>query len=383
MSRTKRVLLLSLKAGAGHIRAAEAVREAIEERGGACEVRHIECLQFMTAFFRAGFNGFYGTMLHYTPSIWRMLYERTERQPIESATKSIWCAINRLNAGRLLREVYSFDADSIVCTHFIPAGLLAEQRRRGELRAKLSVVITDYDLHAAWIHSGVDQYCVATDEMAQTLRAGGAQAASVDATGIPIASAFRQPFPDKCAMRERLKLGPSRPAVLLSGGGCGLGRLDHMAAMLSREFPDVQFLTVAGNNKTLLAALQALAIGAKNIFPMGFVPNMHEIMAACDVSVTKPGGLTSSECLAMGLPMILIDPIPGQEDRNARYLVTNGAASLARHPNDVIDKLRDLFQDKSAFLKMSNQAKVLSRSNAALDVYDLVSGSPVREVTCG
>jgi processive 1,2-diacylglycerol beta-glucosyltransferase len=374
MSRPKRVLLLSLKAGAGHIRAAEAVREGIEERGGACEVRHIECLQFMTAFFRAGFNGFYGTMLHYTPSLWRMIYERTERQETDGAMKSAWGRLNRLHAGRLLREIRAFDANHIVCTHFIPAGLLAAQRRRGELRAKLSVVITDYDLHAAWLHRGVDHFCVASDEMARTLRAGGAHAASVDATGIPIVSAFRQPFPDKREMRERLKLDPARPAVLLSGGGCGLGRLDQMAALLSKEFPDAQFLTVAGNNKTLLAALQALAIGSKNILPMGFVSNMHEIMAACDVSVTKPGGLTSSECLAMGLPMILVDPIPGQEERNATFLLENGAACLANHPAKVPHKLRSLFDNMDRLQQMSHRAKTISKPHAAIEVCNIVMG---------
>jgi len=373
MSRQKRVLLLSLKAGAGHIRAAEAIREAIDERNENCVVRHIECLEYMTAFFRFSFSGIYSTMLRSAPSLWRMVYERTEREAADSFGKAAWGALNRLNAVRLMREIRKFDADCIVCTHFIPAGLLAALRRNKKLSAKLHVVITDYDLHAAWIHRGVDHYSVATDEMARLLRAS--ESVSVDATGIPIVSSFRQPFPDKKEMRERLKLDPNRPAVLLSGGGCGLGRLDQMAALLAKDFPDAQFLTVAGNNKKLLAALQALADGNQHssqksggkIMPLGFVNNMHEIMAACDVSVTKPGGLTSSECLAMALPMILVDPIPGQEERNACFLLENGAAVLANHPSKIAHKLRNLLDNPETLQAMSRRAKAISKPRAAID----------------
>jgi processive 1,2-diacylglycerol beta-glucosyltransferase len=391
--RRKRILLLSLKAGSGHIRAAEAVREALEIQKPDCEVQHFEVLEYMSGFFRWSFNTIYSTMIHRTPSLWRMLYERTEHQT-SRFTKSLFGAWNRLNARRLLKEIEAFDPDCIVCTHFIPAEILAALRRRNKLRARLCVVMTDFDIHAAWVHRGVDQYCVATTEMEQSIQSlvssnkhPEQKSAKVRATGIPIFAAFGLEYPQQAQMRKQrslyfnldhdthLRLNPVLPMILLLGGGCGLGSLSQISERILSHLPNTQIVAVAGTNQKTYIELRKLAYysGGK-LIPLGFIKNMHELLAACDLAITKPGGLTSSECLAMGVPMILTDPIPGQEERNSNFLLESGAALRAQHLPSLIHKIGDLLSNRARLSLMSRRGKAEGKPAAALDVARIALG---------
>lgn len=364
-----RILLLSLRAGAGHIRAADAVGQALIEENAETDIRHIEVLEHTTTVFRRGFNSLYGSLINRFPSLWRILYENTEQQQDNTRLKRFSAFVNRLNSKSLQREVTLFDPDAIICTHFVPAQIMAAKRRKGTLRAKLYVVMTDYDVHTMWLHPGVDHYFCATDEMAYALEGLGIPREKISVSGIPV---FRQ-FDGETARREdmRLKLGlhPLRPTVLVSGGGCGLGELEHVVENLAMHHPQAQFLAIAGNNARLRGQLEALRERFPNsVQAFGYVQNMHELMIASDFAITKPGGLTVSECLSLGLPMILVNPIPGQEERNCSVLLEYGAALSAQSLLHLEYKTGRLLNDEALLKRMSSAARQLSKPRAAQNI---------------
>jgi len=369
MAAVGKVLVLSVKAGAGHVRAAQALEAAFAEEHPEVEVRHVETLAHTNAAFRKSYTGAYEELVRHLPSVWGMIYERMERKSVDSTMKRLAALVDRLNARPLLKQVEAFDPDRIVCTHYLPAELLAPRRRKGKLDCPLFVTLTDYDIHTMWVQPGADGYFVATDEMAHALRAKGVGDATVAVTGIPIMPVFAKRYPGKAAMRRRLGLRPEPPTVLVAAGGFGLAGIDETVASLADVADDAQLLAIAGRNEKLEAKLRAVAESRPGrIVPFGFVDNMHDLMAASDLAVTKCGGLTSSECMAMGLPMVIIDPIPGQEERNADYLLENGVAVKANSPAHLLYKVGRLLGDPERLAAMSAAARRIAKPRAAFGV---------------
>ena len=369
MPQARRVLIISVKAGAGHMRAAAAIEEALRKRYPSADVLNIDALDYTNASFRKSYTGAYHQLATRLPSIWGMIYEQLEQKPVDSKTMKLAALIDRANARSLLKVVRDFDPDAIVCTHYLPAEILSRRRLRNKLRAKLFIALTDYDIHTMWIQDGVDHYFEATDEMAHALRAKGIGTAEVSITGIPVMPVFAEAFSDRRAMRRRLGLQVRPKTVLLSAGGFGMTRLDRVVTSLAEEVGDVQFLAIAGNNEKLRGQIENAAESLNGrIVPFGFVTNMHELMAASDFMVAKCGGLTSSECLAMGLPMVIVNPIPGQEERNSDFLLESGVALRANSPAHLIFKIRKLLNDDRLLTRMRAAARRTAKPQAAYDI---------------
>ena len=369
MGAAKRIVILSARVGAGHVRAATALAEAFGEMYPGVEVRHIEALEYTSAAFRKSFIGTYEKLVKHLPSVWELLYEKMEAKPVTSKTKRLSALFSRINSRRMVKEVAAWGPDRVVCTHYFPAEILGARRRKGKLDVPIFVTLTDYDIHVMWIQRGVDRYFVATDEMAYALEAKGIGDAKVSVTGIPIMPVFSKRFPDKRTMRKALGLRPRCPTVLVAAGGMGLAGIDQTVTTLADTADDVQLLAVAGSNEKLAAALAKAAEDRPGkIVPFGFVDNMHELMAASDFAVTKCGGLTSSECMAMGLPMVIVKPIPGQEERNSDFLLASGVGVRANSPAHLQFKVRDLLGDAARRARMRAAARITARPRAAYDI---------------
>jgi len=376
----KRVLILSVKAGAGHLRCAAALEAAFRTYRPTVDLKNLDALELTPLAFRRSFTRSYEQLIKHAPSLWGMLYERMERQPVTSKLKKLSELHARANAHGIRKLVGEFDPDEIICTHYLPAEVLAPRRRKGRLRGKLSIVFTDYDIHTMWIQEGADRYFVATDEMAHALLEKGIGDATVHVTGIPILPAFAARHPARRVLRRRLGIDEERATVLLAAGGFGMGRIDEAARALAVALPDAQILAIAGRNEELRRAVEeAAAAHSGRIVPFGYVENMHELMAASDIIVTKCGGLTSSESLAMGLPMVITRPIPGQEERNADFLLESGAAVKARSVAHLVYKVRRLLEDPKRLQRMRLAARNAARPDSARDVVRVLAGEAQRK----
>ena len=370
-----RILVLSVKAGAGHLRAAQAVTHAIRERFPNVEVVSADALEYTNAAFRKGYTEGYETLVRNLPSVWERIYESLETKPADSNAKKLATLWSRLNTKHLLMFVENFKPDVIACTHFLPAEVLGAQRAKGKLRAPVYTILTDYDIHSMWIQEGVTGYFVASSEMAHALREKGIGTASVEVSGIPILPEFAREYPPRETTRQTLGLNPAQRTVLVAAGGFGMMSADDAVKLLAGHLPEAQFLAVAGRNAELEKRLKKLARAYKGrVKPFGFVDNMHELMAASDLAVSKSGGLTTSECLAMGLPMLVFSPIPGQEERNAIYLLEHGAGLWARTPAQMLFKVKALLDDPKRLADMQEAARRIARPRAAFDIAERLMG---------
>jgi processive 1,2-diacylglycerol beta-glucosyltransferase len=377
-SHRKKILLLSVSAGAGHIRAAEAIRAHATLYGAGVEAVHLDVMDYVPTVFRKIYTDFYIALVNRHPALWGYLYRVTDRARTDSLLQKLRRAIESLNVHSLLRKIALFEPDAIVCTHFLPAEILAGMRRSARLSCPVWVQVTDFDLHRMWVHKGISGYFAANEEVAFRMRAQGIASDTIHITGIPIMPAFGQvPERDECA--KELGIDPHCTTVLLMGGGAGLGRLDAVASRLLGLEADFQLIVVAGKNTEMLAALTRLAARHPGrMVPQGFTDRVERLMACADLVVTKPGGLTVSECLAMGLPMILNSPIPGQEERNADFLLEQGVALKASDAVTLEYRVGHLLQNPDKLLDMRRKARMLARPGAAGKVLDTVLAHRIR-----
>lgn len=359
-----KLLIASASAGAGHERAALALKRAFDLDGYEGSAQAVDVLQYTNAAFRQIYLRSYFSMISALPWYWRYLYHRWDKKPVHGLERRAMCALDRLNAGRFIRLVEEQQPTHVICTHFLPAEVLASMRRRGKLDAPLAVVVTDYDAHRIWINRGTDRYFVASDYIRGLFISKGAPPERVTTAGIPIDPVFSQPI-DRAEARAELGLEPDLPTVLTIGGGGGVGGMRKTVCALA-ECGDVQILAVAGHNRKLKRELEELALpGPAKLRIYGFVDYIEKLMAASDLIVTKPGGMSSTECLAVGLPMVLTVPIPGQEERNAAFLVGCGAAFTARNSSQVREVVAEMLADPGRLARMKKAALRVARPNAA------------------
>jgi processive 1,2-diacylglycerol beta-glucosyltransferase len=367
MKTKPRVLLLSATSGAGHVRAAQALEKAFVARGD-CAVEHIDALQYVSRLFQRVYDKAYISMVRRAPELMGVLYDRTD-QPWQHPRRRL--ALDRLNTGPMIRMLKRIQPDLCVATHFLPAEIIAWLIAKKKLRAHNAIVVTDYDVHAMWLCRTVDRYYVAIDEAAEYLARIGVQREKLCVTGIPVDPLFAIPV-NRSAARSQLGLDVAAPMILISAGGYGIGPVEQLVKDLLALNRPWQIAAIAGKSEKTRKRLEELAKGAgklssgsPRLCPVGFTTDMDKYMAAADLMVGKAGGLTTSEALARGLPMALIEPIPGQEERNADHLLEAGAAIRCNNLPAAAWKIASLLDDSPRFTRMKDAAQNLGRPGAA------------------
>jgi processive 1,2-diacylglycerol beta-glucosyltransferase len=370
-----RLLVLSVSAGAGHVRAAQAIEAAARTAQPPIDVTHLDLLALVPKEFRKLYGEQYIKLVEKLPQLWSYLYAKSDRPTRDSLIGNLKRAVEKLNTRKLIAECERLAPDAILCTHFLPAELLSRQKAKGRGLPPLWVQVTDFDVHALWVHPHVDRYCVANEEVAFRLADRGVPREKITVTGIPVMPAFSTPL-DRTTCARELGLAPGKFTVLMMAGGAGVGSLDTLAERVLRGAEPPQLVALAGRNAELLQRLQALAKQHPGkLFPLGFTTTVERVMAAADLVVTKPGGLSVSECLARQRPMLLVSPIPGQEERNADYLLESGAAVKAVDGATLVFKLARLMSEPAHLRAMSAAAARIGRPQAAAQVVALISAS--------
>src|SRR5258705_6346470 len=272
---------------------------------------------------------------------------------------------------RLLKRV---QPDLCVATHFLPAEIIAWLIAKKKLRAKNAIVVTDYDVHAMWLCRTVGRYYVAIPEAAEYLAGIGVPREIVRVTGIPIDPLFTAPVA-RAAARTALNLDPKSSLLLLLAGGYGVGPLEQLVRDLLALQKPWQLVAIAGKSEKMKKRLDEMARSAgvlpgsaARLVPVGFTTQMDQYMAAADLMIGKAGGLTTSETLARHLPMALIEPLPGQEFRNADHLLEAGAAIRCNNLPATAWKIAQLLDNPSRMEKMRNAAAQMARPAAAADI---------------
>ena len=362
-----KLLLISANAGAGHIRAAAALEEAARELYPQAEIRNVDILSFTDPIYRRAYANSWLKMADNAPALWGYIYSSSDTAKAKKKQAAVIRAFDRIEFRKFRKFVAEFSPDVVIATHFLPGQILATSRKEKWGRFKFGCVLTDFDAHVLWAQPSFDRFFVGNDELVEILADKGMEHDKITVTGIPIMKAFAQPMRREAA-RAKLGLRDDAPVVLCMGGGMGLGNMDTIVEAVISQ-PPVQVLAVAGKNAKLKKDIEALKVPrGSELRVFGFVNNIPEMMAAADFAVSKSGGLSSSECLAMGLPMLVPNPIPGQEERNADFLAESGAAFKARGMGSFRYKLRRLLSDAPLRTQMAQNARRCGKPNAAADV---------------
>jgi processive 1,2-diacylglycerol beta-glucosyltransferase len=374
-----KVLILHASAGAGHKRAAEALEKAFTLEDKNVEVSVRDILDFTSPMFRRTYGRGYLDIVRKAPELWGFMYARSDKKSQSPSHKKIRALFNEINAGAFIKFCKGFNADIVVCTHFMPLEILARKLGRRWRQVPLFCVITDFAVHSLWIIQNVDRYYVATEDARRQLIRKGQPADKIRITGIPVDPVFAQSETAENA-RRNLAIDPAIPTILLLSGGFGIGPTVDLIHSFGQADINCQLLVVAGANEKLkkeaVAAASGLTIPVK-VF--GFVDNIHELMDASDIVISKPGGLTTSEVLAKAKPMIAIDPIPGQEQRNCEYLLEAGAAVRLYEPEDAPYKVQAILGDPARLARMQHNAQGISHPNAAREIVrDILYGDTAK-----
>lgn len=325
----------------GHTAAADAVRARLEERGIRGEV--VDSYRYAASFFSKVVSDGYIGMVRTIPQVYGFIYDRAERAK-EAGGFRVWAA--EFTARNLQGLITRMRPSVVVCTHAFPCNAMSAYKRLYDPTIPVLGVVTDFAVHPFWIYKNIDAYAVATPEMRSTLIARGIEPARVRVDGIPIGLEFADRSRSRATIRRELGLPLDRPVMLVMGGGLGLGPVSATAKALARLDREVTAVVMVGRNKRLQKKVEEAARGYPyDTRVLGFVDNVADYMHASDILFTKPGGLSTSEALSADVPMVLIRPLPGQEERNANYLSQRGAALRADRSTDIARAVAQLLDD--------------------------------------
>jgi len=363
-----KVLILSASAGAGHVRAAQALEKAFLQSTAAREVLHVDALDYTNKVFRHLYSKAYLDMVNRMPEAMGWLYDHLDK-PWKNERRRL--AFDALNTRPLVKLLKEYRPDVAVCTHFLPSEIISWLKAKERFRCPQAIVVTDFDVHAMWLCHYYEQYFVALDETRVHMEKLGIRADKITVTGIPIDPVFAV-HKDKAEMRMKHGLAANKTTLLVSAGGFGVGRVEDLYTCLSELEHDAQVILLCGRNEELkkkLDKLSARLAGSRVTFKnLGFTTQVDELMSASDILLGKPGGLTTSEALAKGLAFVIVNPIPGQEERNSDHLLEEGVAIRCNNLPALAYKVDQLLEDKARFERLQANARRLAHPNAARDI---------------
>ncbi|MGI6224842.1 MAG: MGDG synthase family glycosyltransferase [Peptococcales bacterium] len=360
-----KILIFSVSIGAGHNSVANALTEKIKEESPDSEVLIVDTFRYINPILNKVVSGSYMETIKFTPKVWGYLYEQAEDG---ERLVDMGQVLSKLLSPKLDHLLKEFNPDVLICTHAFPAGILSVLKEKRNIKEPLITCITDFNVHSFWIHPQVDLFVIPSADLIYPFIDEKIDLNKVKAFGIPIRSQFSRK-PEKEQVRQKLGLSDSR-TILVMGGGLGLGKIERAVVNLLKE-SDLQILAVAGSNEKLKKNLERLK-NKNRLHIYGFTENIAELMAVADVIVTKPGGITCAEALAMELPMAIISPLPGQEDRNTDYFINKGVAIKVRKEEHLVRELKTLCSNELRLSHMREMAAYLKKPYASFETIQAI-----------
>ena len=358
-----------MTAGAGHRRAAQALAQAASAHDPQADVSCVDLLNFTPRWFRHGYGWIYLMLVRHGPWLWKACYDVLDTGLGYRLVQPLRRAWNLLMTRRFMPWLCDQRPSIVIATHFLPADVCSTAKQRGWLVAPLAIVVTDWHPHRFWLSPQADAVVVASQESAVVCERFGIARERLHVIGIPIGRGFGA-SPNRAAFQERFHLHPTRRTVLVASGGTTVGRFERVVESLlalERVRPGLlQLLVVCGEDEKTKHRLMERA--PRHAMPMqvfGFVDYMADLMAVSDLVVAKAGGLTVSEALGNGLPLVFYHVIPGQERMNALTVARGGAAIIARAPHEVAAAVQRCFSEPSVLRAMQQAAQSLGHPDAA------------------
>jgi len=353
----------------GHRCATMAIEKAIKELHPETEILNINAFNYTNPISEKVINRIYMEVIKRTPKIWDYLYDNPN---VVKSLETIKRYVHKSNSPKLKKLFDRFHPDLVVCTQAFPCGMVADYKKAYGVNLPLVAVLTDYIPHSYWIYDAVDYYITPTEDVSVRLEKKGVNPAKIRSYGIPFDTKFNQKL-NHADIFSKLKLNPAKPVVLIMGGGQGLGPIKTIIKSLEKSQHQIQELIITGTNKKLYRSLKRkIKHYKKNIHLFGFVQNIHELMSISSLIISKPGGVTTAEVLSMGLPMVIVKPIPGQEINNTNFLTLKQAAVKMDEPKKVYQVIDDLLNNKSKLERLKSSGLKIAKPGASMDIAKLL-----------
>lgn len=372
MNRRDKLLILTGSLGDGHNKAAQAILEAARFHRPDVDVKVVDFLEWTHPYLHSVGKYCYMQWVKSLPSVYGYLYRKTRE---DNTLSHMFKKMKSFSTDRMLELLHEEEPTEVVCTFPGAAAAMSYLKCNGLTTVPTVTVMTDYTDHSYWVHPGTDRYLVGAEHVKQSLLRYRIPEQRIMVTGIPIRMPFTQTY-DRNKLRDKHGLHRDMPTVLVMGGGHGLIGKQFKSVLQSDDLAvPVQFVFVCGRNEKLKQQLEEELGGEKTrhrVMVTGFVDHVHELMALSDLIVTKPGGLTVSEALALELPMMLYKPIPGQEQDNAAFLVGLGAAIEVKNAVELKRQLLEVIANRSLLVRLKKNAKLSQQNQDALHTLNAI-----------
>ncbi len=399
-----KVIILSASTGGGHMSAANAISEYLSEQN--IEAKVVDTLKYISPILNKTITETYEFLAKKSPKLWKFMYNSSNHRAINKIVSSS----NSLISRKLMPLLRNFKPDLIISTHPFATEMISKLKSSDKIDAPLICVMTDYAPHRTWVSSGVNAYVVANDSMIEPMQKMGVNPDIIYPFGIPVDEEF---FAQKSKKEilSQMDLSPALPTLLIMAGSCGFANMESVYKKLQKSKLDFQIIIITGKNPRLYNNMQNLISGSKPQKHHEFIPkfkikniNLHNLrifknfikkesekvtitkptkiiyftnevskyMAAADIIITKPGGLTISEALACNLPMALFDAIPGQEEENAEFLVSRNMAVKLDSKSENIDAIENLLSDPEKLRDMRFNCENFDKSGSLSNIHNLI-----------
>lgn len=372
-----RILIFYGSYGGGHLSASRSIRDYIQSNYPDSEIMMVDCIEYINKLFNKVTTKAYVDFSKNARWIWKQLYYGSESGGLARISNSI----NRILAIKLDKLIQEFCPTLIISTHPFSSQMCAILKQKGKVNCTLATVMTDYAPHNQWLvaHEFVDYYFVAHEGMKEQLIERGVEPNKIYATGIPLSNRFLLNY-DKPKILQEYNLSPDKKTILFfCGGEYGFGKdktFNRLKAIID-TFPNLQVIAIAGRNEKMKERFDALVeeTNSRNTVKiLSYTNQVPELMSVSDLVITKPGGLTTTESLASGLPLIIIDPLPGQEEENADFIEKSGAGIWIKENDDIQNILFDVLGNTYKLQDMKIRARLIAKKNSTKDICEKLLG---------
>lgn len=349
----------------GHRQATMAIQRSLRRLDPNCEAPSINGFEYTYPLLEKLVNRAYMSVIKRSPKVWDYLYDNPK---VIKRSETIKNFLHKSSHTKLEKLFERYQPDTVVCTQAFPCGMVADYKRTHQLDITLIGVLTDFAPHSYWINEGIDYYIVPSQEVKDRFVQKGVPEESIRVFGIPIRLKFASPL-DKESIAKKLGLDLTIPVVLIMGGGQGLGPIQEIVESLMKIKSTIQLVVITGINKKLVKWLQKeRAKFHKKIVTYEYASNVDELMEVSTMIITKPGGLTTSEALVKGLPMVIVNPLPGQEMYNTEFLIKKGIGIRIENLKGIGEEIEKLLNFPQRLASMRKAAFENGKPQAALDI---------------
>jgi UDP-N-acetylglucosamine:LPS N-acetylglucosamine transferase len=366
-----KVLILSISAGGGHGHAAEAIKDYISLKDSTSEVRIIDTLKHINPIIDKVVIGSYLKTLKVTPSLYGKLYAHSEGDYTIASTIS--SKLIGIMTHKLLPLMEEFNPDILICTHPFSTEMVSVMKNKYKIDIPSISIITDYYSHSSWLHPNIDAYVVSNCDMIEDIVCKGIPRSIVYNLGIPVKPNFIDQHEPVDTLKE-LNLSDDKFTILVMGGSLGMGKITNIYQELNKIDRDIQIIIITGRNNKLYSELTKLKeFSTKETRIIGFTDKVNKYMQACDLLLTKPGGLTITEALICQSPLGIFSPIPGQEEKNAQFLLKHNLAVNLSDIDNCTEIIEDLISSDKKLKLMRENCTQFSKPHSLCDIYKLIN----------